>query len=271
VKPGLAVLAALALLAAPHASRAAAAPKPGAVDPRIRTIAYDPDQVVTLTGYLGFQTLIAFDPGERIENVSIGDALGWQVTPNHKANVLFVKPMALVTATNMTVVTDRRQYAFELRARRLAGGGAGAASLAYLVRFTYPQDAAPATVVVSPPPPEPPQKKNTAYSYTGSRTGLPSQVFDDGRFTYFQWPESAAIPALFLVGPDGSESIVNYSVRDGYQVVEQLAPRFKLRNGAEVTLIINDGWREPGPGPLAPRPHDARTARAAARQAEARP
>jgi type IV secretion system protein VirB9 len=256
-------VAALACLAAPEAARAAAAPKPGVVDPRIRTIAYDPDQVVLLTGYLGFQTLIAFDPGERIENVSIGDALGWQVTPNHKANVLFLKPMAVVPATNMTVVTDRRQYAFELRARRLAG--ADPASLAYVVRFAYPPAPAPAVATVTPPPPQPPQKKNIAYTYTGSRVSLPSQVFDDGRFTYFQWPTNTPIPALFLVGPDGSESIVNYSVRDGYQVVEQLAPRFKLRNGAEVTLIINDGWREPQPGPLAPRPHDAKTARAAAR------
>jgi type IV secretion system protein VirB9 len=89
-------------------------PAPGAVDPRIRTVAYDPDQVVRLTGYFGIQTMLEFAPDERIENVSIGDAMGWQVTPNKKANLLFLKPLDRTAATNMTVVTDRRRYVFEL-------------------------------------------------------------------------------------------------------------------------------------------------------------
>jgi type IV secretion system protein VirB9 len=62
--------------------------------------------------------MIEFGPDERIENVAIGDALAWQVTPNRGANLLFVKPVELAVATNMTVVTDRRRYAFELSASR---------------------------------------------------------------------------------------------------------------------------------------------------------
>jgi type IV secretion system protein VirB9 len=54
-------------------------------------------------------------------------------------------------------------------------------------------------------------------------------------------------------------------VHDGYIVVEQLAPRFLLRNGTDVTTVINEGWREPAPGPTAPQPHDAKTAREALR------
>ncbi|MGH1557267.1 hypothetical protein ACRAWD_04455 [Caulobacter segnis] len=47
------------------------------MDPRIRTVAYDPDQVVRLTGYFGIQTMLEFAGDERIENVSIGgDAMG---------------------------------------------------------------------------------------------------------------------------------------------------------------------------------------------------
>ena len=84
-------------------------------------------------------------------------------------------------------------------------------------------------------------------------------MFDDGKFTYFKWPENTSTPALFLVAPDGSESLANYGVRDGYQIVEQLSPRFVLRNGKEVTYVINDGWREPSAGPYAPRPHDRKT------------
>ena len=91
-------------------------------------------------------------------------------------------------------------------------------------------------------------------------------VFDDGHVTYFKWPEATPTPALFLLAKDGTESLVNSSFRDGYQVVEQVAPQFRLRDGKEVTTVINEGWREPNPGLDAPRPHDAKTAREAARE-----
>jgi type IV secretion system protein VirB9 len=91
-------------------------------------------------------------------------------------------------------------------------------------------------------------------------------VFDDGHFTYFQWPASAATPAVFIVGADGQESLAEYSHRDGFQVVEQLAPRFRLRDGKKVTTVVNEAWRAPDPGVDAPRPLDAKTARAIARR-----
>ena len=260
-------LALLALcLVSPGPAAAAETPRAGVVYPRIRTIAYDSDQVVLLTGYLGYQMMIEFAPDERIENVSIGDSLAWQVTPNHKATILFLKPLEAGASTNMTVVTDRRRYSFDLRARKAPREPT--AAMAYIVRFLYVDDT-PVHVVATAPPEPPPERRNTNYSYTGSRASLPSQVFDDGRFTYFQWAENVSVPALFLVAKDGSESIVNYHIHDGYQVVEQTAPRFVLRNGKDVTTVINGGWREPAPGDLAPQPHDSKTARAAARAARA--
>ena len=69
-------------------------------------VGYDPNEVVLLKASLGYQVLIEFAPDERIENVAIGDSLGWQITPNRKANLLFVKAMDQVPVTNMTVVTE---------------------------------------------------------------------------------------------------------------------------------------------------------------------
>ncbi len=231
------------------------------LDARIRVLAYDADRVTALNLVFGFQTMLQFGADEHIENVSIGDGQAWQVTPNKAATLLFVKPVDIATRTNMTVVTDRRSYLFELSASRR-----GANEPPYVVRFTYPPEH-PTGQVARPPAPPPPEQRNTAYSYTGSRAILPAVVFDDGRFTFFKWPENTATPALFAVAADGSESLVNYSVQGGYQVVEQVAPRFLLRNGKEVTAVINDGWREPQPPIGAPRPADAKTARAAARAA----
>ncbi len=258
-KAPIAAAAVLLLIATPAAS--GQLPRPGSTDPRIQTVAYDPAEVVTLRGAYGYQMMLEFGPDERIENVSIGDALAWQVTPNKRANLLFLKPIANNASTNMTVVTDRRRYAFELTAGRPSASRSG--EIPYVVRFTYPPEEAPVlaeTVELAAP-----ERRNTAYSYTGSRAALPSLVFDDGAFTYFEWPDGASTPALFLLAADGAESLVNYGVRDGYLVVEQVAPRFILRNGKEVTTLINDGWREPALGTEAPRPADAKTAREAVR------
>lgn len=243
-------MVAAAILTPPPDARAEQTPIPGAVDARIRSVFYDPDQVVAIRGYFGYQMMIEFAPDEHIENVSIGDGLGWQVTPNHKATLLFLKPIDGVAPTNMTVVTDQRRYAFELTARR--PGKSAPLDMAYVVRFIYPP---PPPAPPPPPPPTPPEHKNLAYTYTGSRALLPSLVFDDGRSTYFQWPSTATIPAVFLVGPDGAESIVNFSVRDGFFVVEQVAPKFDLRSAKELTTVINDAWRDPLIDAAAPRPH----------------
>ncbi len=233
----LAVLAVSAALAGPV--MAADAPRPGAVDPRIRTVAYDPDQVVRLTGYFGIQTMLEFAPDERIENVSIGDALGWQVTPNKKANLLFLKPLDRTAATNMTVVTDRRRYVFELV---VAGPKATTKDLAYVVRFLVP---APTVVMATPPPlpPAAPVARNAAYSVKGDAAIQPTKVFDDGSATYFAWPRHADLPAVFVVGADGVEGLANAVVRDGYLVVDQLAPRFVLRSGKSNLTVTNEAAR----------------------------
>lgn len=256
---------AASLTAAPGS--AMQSPRPGPLDPRIRTVFYEPDEVVRLRGVPGYQMTIEFGEGERIENVAIGDSLAWQVTPNKKATLLFLKPLSPRALTNMTVITDRRRYAFQLSAR----ASTRASEMAYVVRFLYPPDPAPPPAPAPPPPPGPPEMKNRAYSYTGSRASLPALVFDDGRFTYFKWPENTSTPALFLVAPDGSESLANYGVRDGYQIVEQVAPRFVLRNGKEVTFVINDGWVPPNAGPYAPRPHDRKTEKEAVKSGAVAP
>ena len=238
----------------------AESPRPGATDPRIRTVFYDPDEVVQLRGNLGYQMTIEFGVGEQIENVAIGDSLGWQVTPNKNATLLFLKPLSPHAVTNMTVITDERRYAFQLSVR----SGVRDRDMAYVVRFLYPPDPAPPPVAPPPPPPGPPQMKNRAYSYTGSRAPpCRRSCSTTAGSPISNGLKTRRLPALFLVAQDGSESLANYGVRDGYQIVEQVAPRFVLRNGKEVTYVINDGWVPPSAGPFAPRPHDKKTEKAA--------
>ncbi|THD63898.1 TrbG/VirB9 family P-type conjugative transfer protein [Phenylobacterium sp.] len=234
----------LALAVTPVVASAAEAPRPGYLDPHIQSVHYDPDQVVLLQGVLGYQLMLEFAPDEQLQSVSIGDSLGWQVVPNHNANLLFLKPLERNAATNMNVVTTQRRYAFELRV--LPKGGAKTANAIvtpYIVRFVYP----PVAVAVSTPaPPDPPpEERNRAYVVTGAAENTPARIFDDGRMTYFAWQPQASVPAIFAVGADGKESLVNYGVRGAYTVVEQVSPRFVLRNGKQVATVINQGFVPP--------------------------
>lgn len=201
-------------------------------DPRLRVVPYEESQVITINGHLGYQMMIEFDPQERIENVSIGDSLGWQVTPNRAATLLFLKPVAANAATNMTVVTTRRRYAFSLRAREARGPDDP--NIIYSLRFTYPQaetteaGAAPAAF-------------NFDYVVSGSAAFAPLRVFDDGRFTYFQVPEGAEAPAILVVNHHGEEEVVNAQVRGEATVVEQLSDIFVLRHGRDAVFVHRSG------------------------------
>lgn len=239
------------LLAALPASPAGAAlkPTPGAVDPRIRLAPYDPDEVYEVSGTLGYQLTVEFGEGERIENVAIGDSLAWQVTPNRRANLLFLKPIEARGRTNMTVITNLRRYNLRLSAH--ATGKHGDPEATYALRFVYPEPAR--LTVAPPPPPEPPRDVNHAYSVTGSNRNLPVRVFDDGRSTYFRFAEGADYPAIFVLDEAAHESVTNLAFRDGFLVVDQVAAGFTLRDATGVAMIRNTAFRPRVTGlPVAP-------------------
>lgn len=210
-----------------------------AADARVRTVTYSAGDVVPLTGHYGYQMMIALEPSERIENISIGDSVAWLVTPNKAANAVFIKPVEANAATNMTVQTDRRTYLFELRAERATRGGRTPGML-YKVDFRYPENApqlaarSSATQVAY----------NSSYAFSGSRSLRPSRVFDDGRFTYLAFPPGAEIPGIFIVDK-GKEALVNHATRSGYVVLDRVAERLVLRQGKERLKLRNKGYGKP--------------------------
>ncbi|MEO6579632.1 MAG: TrbG/VirB9 family P-type conjugative transfer protein [Sphingomicrobium sp.] len=207
---------------------AARLPEPVGSDAHIQSVLFQPDEVVRLQGSLGWQIMLEFAPDERIENVSIGDAMAWQVTPNKKARNLFLKPLIKNAATNMTVVTDKRRYAFSLETRPRA------VSTPWVVRFAYPREIVEA---VEEPPAPPPLPLNFAYGITGDASLRPSRVWDDGLMTYFEFSEEKAIPAIFAGGPGADESLVNSLARGRVIVVQQTGTRFTLRTGKKLATI----------------------------------
>lgn len=247
----------LLLLALPAAVPATAQ----AEDQRITERFYKASQVVRIDGRTKVQATIEFAENELIENVAIGDSEAWQVTPNKRANLLFVKPLAPTASTNMTVVTDRRTYLFDLvaspRSRPI-----------YVLRFTYPKEATPpapaigsatsaelaavteaATLEARPDP----ATLNFAWAAKGERKLLPARTYDDGNATYLAWPAGMPVPAILARDENGTEGPVNFAVRDGVIVVDGVPRELVLRSGKQVATLANTAPPR-APAPVAASP-----------------
>ena len=85
---------------------------PLTTDSRIKNYIYSPNEVYLLTLKTGFQSTVEFDKNESIETIMLGDPYAWQITPlNHR---LFIKPTEANIHTNMTMITNRRIYHFDI-------------------------------------------------------------------------------------------------------------------------------------------------------------
>jgi type IV secretion system protein VirB9 len=219
----------------------------GGDDTRLITQVYDPKSVVTLTGRAGLQATVAFADNERIENVAIGDSTSWQVTPNKRANLLFVKPLGERARTNMTVVTDRRMYVFDLVA-------SATAAPFYVMSFIYPNEPKEAVQVagglstdealaVAAPPKDvaapDPARLNFSWRTDGDRRLLPSRIYDDGEATYMSWPTRSSIPAILTRNEKGEEGAVNYAVRGDVLVLDTVPKLIVLRSGRDMATLEN--------------------------------
>lgn len=250
-------------LASASPSLAVEIPRAGPADPRIKTIDYDPQQVVRIVGAFRTATQIRFATTETILHVALGDTSGWEVAP--EANILFAKPTTVRPPTNLIVTTktaagDLRHYTFEL-ATRAGATGRSAPDTFFVVQFRYPQDekrslenvlsaqaqALEARVVqlkleraVLEGP------RNLAYERQGSAEIAPTEISDNGRFTVLRFPGAQPVPAIYAVSPDGSEALVPFDVRGEFLVVHQVAGQLRLRKGREVVCLFNLAYAPAG-------------------------
>lgn len=109
--------------------------EPLTTDSRIKTYVYSPNEVFLLVLHYGFQSHIEFGKNESIETITLGDSFAWKITPLD--NRLFIKPMERNIRTNMTIITNKKTYQFDLVAKELESGDEK--DLVYVVRFQYPK------------------------------------------------------------------------------------------------------------------------------------
>jgi type IV secretion system protein VirB9 len=216
--------------------------KPLAVDKRLGVMVYNPYDVHKFTGYYSYQSSIVFAEGETIETMSMGDSTAWQMVPN--GNRLFLKPIDQDATTNLTIITNMRVYYFELHAEEAKN--INQRGLMFAVRFLYPdEDGTPyeSSTALNVAAPDLSDKSlyNFEYTISGPSNIAPLRIFDDGKFTYFEFSNKAAeLPAIFYVTQNGAEGLINYRVLDDYLVVESIRERFSLRHDKDVVCVFNE-------------------------------
>ncbi len=238
----------LSLIVSAAPAFAAREAKPQAIDHRVRTVMYQPDEVFKFIGHYGFQSSIELAGDETIQGISMGDSTSWLMQPS--ANRIILKPVDQSATTNMTVFTDKRTYLFELHAREAQD--INDKEMTFIMRFLYPATGKAGAVDIikqyadSVPLPdvlESPEKYNFRYSISGTDFIAPIRIFDDGEFTFFQFRnKNTDVPAFFMVDSAGNESLINYRTRGDFIVIERVAERFTLRHGADIVCVFNEAF-----------------------------
>ena len=240
-------------------------PKSGPSDPRIKVVDYDPWAVVRITGVFRTATQIVLAPDEAILHVAVGDATGWEVAA--EKNILFVKPKAPRSPTNLIVTTTRgaetRNYTFEL-ATRAGSSGRNTTDTVFVLRFRYPQDEKSAAAAALDAAAVAVERKvlelkldravvegprNLKYAVQGASAVQPSEVSDNGRFTLLRFPANQPVPTIYQVEASGTESLVTFDVRGEFVVVHAVVRQLRLRRGRDVLCIYNQAFDPYGVNP----------------------
>lgn len=272
-----------ALLSAQISAEAYADQTPvgGSYDTRMRYVAYNPGQVVSLSTIIGATMVVSFAPSETVTSVAETDSLHLAAVP--KGNFLFLKPSAALVLQPIIVLTQRqdgalRRYVFEIETVSSPTTADGADGVFYSVQFTYPADEAAAAAAQAAaeaakiaqlnelalqratqnaalsllntertnPFAGP---RNYKYVAQGDRGLAPLTIWDNGYSTVLQFAVFARIPAIFVVNPDGKEATAAYAVDGSTVQIGQTAREFRLRDGDTVLNIYNLGFDSVGGNP----------------------
>ncbi|NKM26999.1 conjugal transfer protein TrbG [Rhizobium laguerreae] len=219
--------------------------RPGRLDPRVRSLPYSAEQVFLVTGTYGMVTTILFGSDEEITQVVAGDTVSWQILTSADRRSLTLKPMEKDASTNLSVVTTRRTYSFDLR----VNDSKAIQNQTFKLQFTYPEDAGlKGTAELWKQAQDAERnpnlknirrdKVNYDYGFKGSDAAKPLWVFDDGLKTFMKF--TGDIPAIFIVDRKRRESLVNYRREADYIVIDSVSRQWSLRYGTEdETCLFN--------------------------------
>lgn len=234
---------AVLLLAGVTPGYAETLPRPGPVDPRVREVIYNQNDVIRLTGYEGYQTHLKLAEDEEFIGVGAGDTGGLDITA--EGNDTWIKPKAVLVRTNFDLKTNKRVYHFDYQSRKNPPKNRNA--MIYSLTFRYPEEEAKQRTTLAAQERLKRQLKATAsaanrdYWYCGNPAMKPVAAYDDGLQTHLRFSAYAEFPAIFVENEDNTEALINFHIDpdNGDVVIHRIGRRFVLRRGDLVGCIEN--------------------------------
>jgi type IV secretion system protein VirB9 len=199
----------LLVATSPAVAIAQLAPTPSFDDPRLQTVAFDPTRPVRLVAFANSTLIVMLLPGERIERFVLSDTAAFDVKATGPGDGFSIAPLRADSAATLLVDTNHRRYEFDIA----TGEGLAAA---YLVRFVDPS--APVRVAAAPAA----SPVTSKYRLSGERALMPSKIVDDGERTYLEWGEYQSLPAVFGIGANGEEEVVDGYMREGVFTIDRV-------------------------------------------------
>jgi len=208
---------------------------------------------VTVLTKLYHSTDIELQAGETIENINAGDTVRWKIaaayhgTGKNKTLHIFVKPIDTGLKTNLTVLTSKRAYRFNLESSKTKHMP--------IVGFVYPQSYQDIVNKLRAqdeierakeekrtiPNPEAKGKRFSIvdldfnYEINGDDpVWKPVRVYNDGVKTIIELSEKARytrVPVLSVIDEGNEEAIVNYRLLNNKFVVDMLFSKAILVSG----------------------------------------
>lgn len=213
---------------------------------------YEPNRIYQVRTGLGITTQIELSPSENILDYSTGFSSGWDLS--RRDNIFYLKPKNVDVDTNMMIRTTTHSYILELKVvatdwRVLEQ--AKQAGVQYKIKFVYPngtefsqakESTEAATTELNTT-----LDKNRLYNFDyqfSSRKKqswlVPTNVYDDGQFTYIKINSlkdlpTGNFPAVFGREREGSEDfVVNTTVEGNTIIVHGTYPYLIIRHGNNV-------------------------------------
>lgn len=251
--PAAVILVALSF----QAAFAAQTPRGTKYDARIQYTDYNTDNVVNIRTRVGEVSMVQLGADETVNDegdsgLGMGDGAAWHL--NVRGRNVFFKPKAEQPDTNLIIASTKgRIYTFRLHTAKQGQ------PTTYVLRFRYPEeetarhrvermkaDKAAALLNRYGLDVQSAAQQNHNYWGRGDKTLAPSEMFDNGRFTFLRYSNSKDLPAVFRVNTDGSEAAVNSHIDGDTLVIHETARHFVLRLGKSVLGIENRSFRPEG-------------------------
>ncbi|MEO8243557.1 MAG: TrbG/VirB9 family P-type conjugative transfer protein [bacterium] len=189
----------------------------------MRSVLYNPVDVIRLDTQLRVNTAIELGAGERIDSVLLGDSKAFEVEVLSNRTTVSIKPVTAGAETNMTIYTGRRTITLAISEGR-------SRSPTFRLVLRYPESTPSRAVTVAA------TSRDIGYAWSGDNHLKPVAIWNDGQATFFAFGPDLR-PSVFGVDATGREVTLNSGTQGSVVRVPGLRDEYSIRIGTQVLCI----------------------------------